>query len=45
MDILGSLLGIRRIDRVPNEWLMRVFSGRSAMWREGRMLGLLRESM
>ena len=51
---LRRLLGIRRMDEVPNAWiremcgvtkgLMKVFSDGSAMWREWRMTILLRGS-
>ena len=55
MDDLRDLLGIRRMDKVPNaqikalcrvtKGLMKVFSDGLAMWRECRMTGLLRGSM
>ena len=55
MDNLNGLLGIRRMDKVPNAWirevcgvtkgLMKVFSGSSAMWRKWRIIGLLRVCM
>ena len=55
MDNLRGLLGISRMDKVPNvrirefcgvmKGLVKVFSDGSAMWREWRMTGLLRGSM
>ena len=54
MDNLRSLLGVRRMDRVPNariRQLCGVTKGvdenidGSAMWREWRITGLLRGSM
>ena len=50
MENLRGLLGIRRVDEVLNAWIrqlcrvMKLFSDGSAMWREWRMTGLLRES-
>ena len=55
MDILRGLLGIRKMDKVPNarirelsgvtKGLMKVFSVGSAMWRECKRTGLLRGAM
>ena len=55
IDKLRGLLGIRRMDKVPNarirelcgvtKGLMKVFSDGSAMRREWRMTGLLRGSI
>ena len=51
MDNLRGLLGIRRMNKVPNSWIrqlcgvMKVFSDGSAMWKERRMTGLLKGSM
>ena len=55
MNNFRELVGIRRMDRVPNarvrelcrvmKGLMKVFSGGLTMWKEWRMIGLLRESM
>ena len=55
MENLRSLLGVRRMDIVPNarmkglcgvtKGLMKVFSGALTKWRERRMTGLLREYM
>ena len=55
MDNLRGLLGIRRMDGIPNSQirelcgvmkvLRKVFSNGSAMWREWRMTGLLRVFM
>ena len=55
MDNLRGLLVIRRMDRILNaqmrelygvmKGLMRVFSSGLGMWRECKMIELLRESM
>ena len=51
MENLRGLLGIKRMDKIPNPrikklcGLMKVFSGGSAMWSEWRMIGLLRVCM
>ena len=51
MDNLRDLLGIRRMDKVPNARIRQLcgvtkgFSDGSAMWRECRMTRLLRASM
>ena len=51
MNNLRGLLGIRKMDKVPNALIkqlygvMKVFSNGSAMWRGWRTTGLLRWSM
>ena len=52
MDNLRGLIGIRRMDSVPNAQIRKLFgvkkslkacSGGTAMWRGWRGIGLLRE--
>ena len=45
MDNLRGLLGIRRMDKVPNTQLRELFFDGSVLWREWRMTRLLRGSM
>ena len=54
MDNLIGLLGIRRMDKIPNvqirelcgmtKGLMKLFSDGLSIWKEWRMIGLPRES-
>ena len=51
MDNLRGLLGIKRVDKIPNARIRqlcevtKVFSGGSAMWRDWRMTEFLRGPM